>query len=306
MSSEPTILAQGLCKRYGEIAAVDGIDLDVRPGECFGILGVNGAGKTTTVRMVQCVAPPTAGSLRVLGHDVAEAPRTIKAQLGVVPQDNNLDPDLSVAENLRVYARYFGLPRREARARIDQLLRFVQLQERAADPVTQLSGGMRRRLVLARAMLNSPRLLLLDEPTTGLDPQARHWVWARLRRLRAAGVTMLLTTHYMEEAAQLCDRVAIMEQGRLLAVGEPAALVRERVGERCIELRPPNGAGQLVNARLAELGVRVEVVGDTLYIYPEGPLEWRLLAELPHERLAERPASLEDLFLRLTGRELRA
>lgn len=303
--SDIAIHASNLVKRFGDIEAVAGIDLDVRRGECFGLLGVNGAGKTTTVRMVQCASPPTAGELRVLDLDVRQQGRQIKARLGVVPQDNNLDPDLRVGENLLVYARYFDLPRTEARRRIEELLRFVQLQDRVRSPVAELSGGMKRRLVLARAMINSPDLLLLDEPTTGLDPQARHWVWSRLRSLRTAGVTMLLTTHYMEEAAQLCDRLAVVDQGRLLAVGAPDALVREHVGTQCIEMRVGDGQRAAARDALAAVTGHRQQVGDTVYLYPEGSIDWSTLEAIPHERLVQRPASLEDLFLRLTGRELR-
>lgn len=304
-SETAAIEAEGLVKKYGEVEAVAGIDLRVERGECFGVLGINGAGKTTTIRMVQCVSPPSAGRLRVLGHDPASDARTIKGLLGVVPQDNNLDPDIRVAENLHVYARYFGLQRREARERTGELLRFVQLADRAEWSIDQLSGGMRRRLVLARAMLNSPRLLLLDEPTTGLDPQARHWVWSRLRGLRAAGVTMLLTTHYMEEAAQLCDRVAIMDGGRILAIGPPDELVRERVGEHCVEIRASAAQREDLERWLQGVEGHRQRVGDTVYLYPEEALDPVHLAGLPHQRLVQRPASLEDLFLRLTGRELR-
>ena len=304
MPSE-VILASGLVKRYGDLEAVAGIDFRVEQGECFGFLGVNGAGKTTTLRMVQCVLAPTAGQLRVLGRDVASQARQIKARLGVVPQADNLDPDLTVRENLRVYSRYFGIRRRQAYERIAELLRFVQLDERAHEQVANLSGGMQRRLVLARAMINSPQLMLLDEPTTGLDPQARHMVWGRLRSLRAAGVTMLLTTHYMEEAAQLCDRVAVIDAGQILMLGRPEELVREHVGERCIELRPTQAGREGLAERLADLDAHCEQAGDTVFIYPRGQLDWGAIAAIPHERLLERSASLEDLFLQLTGRELR-
>lgn len=302
--SDLAIEARALVKRFGKFEAVAGIDLEVHRGECFGLLGVNGAGKTTTVRMVQCVSPPSSGQLQVLGMDVASQARGIKARLGVVPQEDNLDPDLRVAENLWVYARYFDLGRTESRRRIDELLRFVQLHDRANARVTTLSGGMKRRLVLARAMVNSPEMLLLDEPTTGLDPQARHWVWSRLRSLRSAGVTMLLTTHYMEEAAQLCDRLALVDAGKLLAVGAPDDLVRQHVGTQCVELRL-TGEKVAVGAALEGVAGHWQQVGDTVYLYPEGNVDWAALEAIPHRRLVQRPASLEDLFLRLTGRELR-
>ncbi len=303
--SADAIAAQQLVKRFADVEAVAGIDFVVRRAECFGFLGVNGAGKTTTVRMVQCVSPPSSGELTVLGHDVRVNARAIKARLGVVPQDDSLDPDVTVRDNLMVYARYFDIPRREASRRIDELLEFVQLRDRAKTLIPTLSGGMRRRLVLARAMVNSPELLVLDEPTTGLDPQARHWVWSRLRSLKAAGVTMLLTTHYMEEAAQLCDRIAVMDAGNLLAVGEPGQLVREHIGEQCIEIRAlPAERGQL-DARLEAVGEgHREQVGDTVYMYPRGEIDWAALHAIPNDRLLQRSATLEDLFLRLTGREM--
>lgn len=299
------IFAEGLVKRYGDFEAVAGIDLSVEPGECFGVLGVNGAGKTTTVRMIQCVSPASGGSLRVLGMDPESDGPRIRGRIGVAPQDNNLDPDIPVADNLLVYSRYFGLPRGQARERIEELLRFVQLADRADAPIHTLSGGMRRRLILARAMINSPELLLLDEPTTGLDPQARHWVWSRLRGLREAGVTMLLTTHYMEEAAQLCDRVAIMDAGRVLAIGPPDELVREHVGDQCVEVRVERRQRPALEAWLGGVAGRWQHVGDTTYLYPDSPLDLSALSGIPHQRLVQRPASLEDLFLHLTGRELR-
>ncbi len=300
------IVARQLVKRFGELEAVAGIDFAVRRAECFGFLGVNGAGKTTIVRMVQCVSPPSSGALTVLGRDVRAAPRAIKARLGVVPQENSLDPDITVRDNLLVYARYFDVARRDAARRADELLEFVQLSDRADALIPTLSGGMKRRLVLARAMISSPELLLLDEPTAGLDPQARHWVWSRLRSLRAAGVTMLLTTHYMEEAAQLCDRIAVIDAGKLLAEGEPAELVQEHVGEQCIEIRPLPAERAQIDARLDAVGAsHLEQVGDTIYMYPRGGIDWSALHAIPNERLLQRSATLEDLFLRLTGREMR-
>ena len=299
------VVASDLGKAYGRVDAVDGISFAVRTGECFGFLGVNGAGKTTTVKMIHCGCPPTTGSLQVLGKDVRKESRAIKEELGVLPQEDNLDPDLRVRESLLVYARYFNLGGSAAKQRADELLQFVQLGERARSPVTQLSGGMKRRLVLARALINRPRLILLDEPTTGLDPQARHLVWSRLRRLRAAGVTMVLTTHYMEEAAQLCNRVGILDRGRLLAIGEPDSLVRQHVGNECIEFRPRTGSRAEIRQRLGEADCAWEEAGDTLFIYPKSTLPLDSLRDVPHERLLHRPATLEDLFLRLTGRELR-
>lgn len=227
---EPAVLARGLTKRYGELTAVDGIDLRIERGECFGFLGPNGAGKSTTMRMIYGRAPLTAGSLHVLGLDVTKDIRAIKARIGVVPQEDNLDPDFTALQNLTVYANYFGLRGKEAVARAHELLAFARLSDKAQAQVDALSGGMKRRLVLARGLINSPELVVLDEPTTGLDPQARHLVWDQLRALKAQGVTLLLTTHYMDEAAKLCDRIAIIDHGRILALDTPAALVEQYGG----------------------------------------------------------------------------
>jgi lipooligosaccharide transport system ATP-binding protein len=257
------------------------------------------------MRMVQCVSLPSSGALTVLGHDVRADTRAIKARLGVVPQDNNLDLDTTVRSNLLVYARYFDVSRRDAARRVDELLEFVELRDRADDLIPELSGSTKRRLVLARAMINSPELLLLDEPTTGLDPQARQWVWSRLRGLRAAGVTMLLTTHCMEEAAQLCDRIALIDAGKLFAEGEPGELVREHVGDECIEIRPLPGERTQIDACLDGIvSGRQEQVGDTIYMYPQGEVDWSTLHAIPSERLLRRSATLGDVFLRLTGREM--
>lgn len=305
MADPTAIAASDLRKVYGTAVAVDGVSFTVRNGECFGFLGPNGAGKTSTVRMIQCVSPPSGGELQVLGMDVASSARAIKGRLGVVPQDNNLDPDLTVLENLLVYARYFDLSRGVARERARNLLEFVNLAERSHHRIGELSGGMRRRLVLARALVNEPDLLLLDEPTTGLDPQARHLVWSRLRTLQAQGVTMVLTTHYMEEAEQLCQRVAVMDRGAILVEGAPEELVRQRIGTQCVEVRPRPEARAELRRRLAAMSGRCEEVGDTLYFYPADGTALEALEDLPHQRLLHRPANLEDLFLRLTGRELR-
>ncbi|MCI0850350.1 MAG: ATP-binding cassette domain-containing protein, partial [Chloroflexi bacterium] len=228
------IHARNLVKRFGDLVAVDAIDLSVREGECFGLLGPNGAGKTSTVRMITCVSPVTAGELTVAGMDVAREPRRIKAILGVVPQDNNLDPDLTVWQNLAVYARYFDIPAEVARPRAEEMIELFQLADRRDEIVDKLSGGMQRRLIIARALINEPRILILDEPTAGLDPQARHLVWQKLRYLRSQGVTLLLTTHYMEEATHLCDRLVIMHLGKILAQGAPADLIERHVGRQVI------------------------------------------------------------------------
>jgi len=302
------IRGRHLVKRFGTLVAVDGIDFGVREGECLGFLGPNGAGKTSTIRMITCVSPPTAGELTVDGMDVRRDRRRIKAVLGVVPQDDNLDPDLSVGQNLAVYARYFDIPSREARRRIEEVLDLFQLLERRDAVVQALSSGMRRRLLIARALINEPRILILDEPTTGLDPQARHLVWQKLRQLKGRGVTMLLTTHYMEEAAHLCDRLVIMHEGRILVEGTPAELVARHVGERVVELHLPSEERRQALQRLSQRdGLSVEDVEDVLYVFGLQEDRERLLAEISPsgEGVLVRQATLEDVFLRLTGRGLR-
>nr|WP_281412265.1 ABC transporter ATP-binding protein [Miltoncostaea marina] len=284
------------------------MDLDVRHGECFGFLGPNGAGKTTTMRMLACLAPRDAGELRVLGLDPAREPRALKALLGVVAQDTTLDLELSVRRNLLVYARYFDIPRAEAARRADELLALMSLSDRAGDAVERLSGGMRRRLQIARALINRPRMVLLDEPTTGLDPQARHSVWERLRLLRAAGATLVLTTHYMDEAAQLCDRLVIMDHGRIVRAGTPAELVAAEVGREVLELRVAPPEAPAVLERLGD-GMRGhELDGDLLLVFGDDAedLVGRLRGHDASVTLqAVRPAGLEDVFLRITGRRLR-
>jgi lipooligosaccharide transport system ATP-binding protein len=299
------IEARGLVKRYGTLTAVDGIDLAIARGECFALLGPNGAGKTTTIRMLYGFTPRTAGLLRVGGLDVADHPRRVRALLGVLPQDNNLDPDLTPRENLRTYARYFDIPAAEARRRAEELLAFVGLQDRADARLEELSGGMKRRLLIARALINQPHVLILDEPTTGLDPQARHMIWQRLRELKASGTTLILTTHYMEEARELCDRVAILDRGRILRVGAPQRLVEAEVGAEVVEVRAAADVEADARRRLDGLPHQSERAGDTTYIYCEdGRAILAALADLPVTYLRRRAASLEDLFLRLTGREL--
>ena len=307
---EPVVHARGLVKRFGDLVAVDGIDLDVPRGVCFGILGPNGAGKSTTLRMTYAASPRTGGDLRVFGLDVAQAPREIKARLGVLAQEDNLDGDLRVMENLYVFARYYGVRRADARARAEELLEFFALRDRAGVQVAELSGGMRRRLAIARALMNQPDLLILDEPTSGLDPQARHLIWQRLRALKARGATMILTTHYMEEAAQLCDRLVIMDRGRILTEGSPAEVVARHVPPSVVEVRLPHdaaGAAARIEGAAHDAGARMhEVAGDTLFLYgDDGEAMARAVGErfaLPYVR---RPANLEDVFLRLAGRELR-
>ena len=298
------IEARGLAKRYGDLTAVDGIDFSIRSGECFGFLGPNGAGKTTTVKMIHCFAPVTSGTLMVFGMDVRRHPREIKTRIGVCQQEDNLDPDFSVLRNLLVFGRYFGMPSGEAQSRARELLDFMGLWERRNDSIRQLSGGLKRRLVIARALINRPDLLILDEPTTGLDPQSRHQVWDRVRTLRRQGKTILLTTHYMDEAQTLCDRLVIMDHGKILVEGPPADLVRTRVGKDVVEVwgYPP---ALLEHARRS--GWTFETDTDRLFIYTDaGETVFAAIAgKFPSERCTVRMAGLEDLFLRLTGRELR-
>ncbi len=301
----PAISIRGLSKSYGDAPpAVDGLDLEVLPGACFGLLGPNGAGKTTTIRVACAASPRDGGEVSVLGLDPAVAPRALKARIGVVPQADNLDPDFSVLRNLLVYARYYGIPPAEARRRAEALLRFFRLEERGGGPVEALSGGMKRRLVLARALLHEPPLLFLDEPTTGLDPQSRHQVWERVRDLRARGVTILLTTHYMEEAEALCDRVAIVDRGKVLVEGPPKDLVRTHARCEVVEIA---GAGEPEAAALRAEGEDAEALPRRVLVYSDcGEKVYHRLAERHGPgRLALRRATLEDVFLRLTGRDLR-
>jgi len=298
------IEARALSKRYGELAAVDGIDFSIRSGECFGFLGPNGAGKTTTVKMIHCFAPVTTGDLRVFGMDVREKPREIKARIGVCQQEDNLDPDFSVKNNLMVFGRYFGMPVAQTAPRTKELLEFMGLWERRDDGIRELSGGLKRRLVIARALMNDPDLLILDEPTTGLDPQSRHQVWDRIRTLRRQGKTILLTTHYMDEAQTLCDRLVIMDHGKILVEGPPVELVRSRVGKEVVEVwgYPPS---LLDHAR--QSGWKFETDTDRLFVYTDvGESVFQAIAgKYQVERCTVRMAGLEDLFLKLTGRELR-
>ena len=301
----PAVRARGLRKAYGSRVAVDGISLEVRRGECFGFLGPNGAGKTTTMRMLACLSERDAGELAVLGMDPHSEPRALKARLGVVPQEVNLDLELTVLENMLVYARYFGLRAGPARERAMDLLRFVDLHERADDTVVKLSGGMQRRLQIARALINEPEMILLDEPTTGLDPQARRMVWERLRDLRAGGTSVVITTHYMDEAERLCDRIAVIDHGQVVREGAPAALVREEVGAEVLELRTePSGAAALA----AAISPSHLVEGEILMAFGNSAREMRARADgagTPFEMVAERRATLEDLFIVLTGHSLR-
>ena len=306
--AEVLVRARGLTKRFGDFTAVDGIDFSIPRGEAFGFLGPNGAGKSSTMRMIGCVSPPTSGELTILGLDpVANGP-AIRARLGVVPQENTLDIELTVQENLLVYGRYFGLPRSAIRERSAMLLDFVQLSDRAGDQVEPLSGGMKRRLVIARSLINEPDILLLDEPTTGLDPQARHIVWDRLFRLKQRGVTLILTTHYMDEAEQLCDRLVVMDGGRIVAEGSPRALIERYSTPEVLELRFDPGDHEQAAEKLAALPAeRLEVLADRVLVYTrngdEALAAVRGLGLEPITSLARR-STLEDVFLRLTGRHL--
>jgi lipooligosaccharide transport system ATP-binding protein len=299
--------ARGLRKRFGMVEAVCGIDVDVRPAETFGFLGPNGAGKSSTMRMIACVSPRSAGELQVFGMDPdIEGPR-IRARLGVVPQEDNLDNELSVRENLHVYGRYFGLSRATVRAKAAELLDFAQLTDRAADPVTLLSGGMKRRLTIARSLVNDPELMLLDEPTTGLDPQARHLLWDRLFRLKQQGVTLIITTHYMDEAEQLCDRLVVMNGGLIVAEGSPGELIARYSTREVLELRFRPGDQHSWLDAVHDLADRVEKLPDRLLLYT---LDGEAALATAHQR-GVRPVSslvrrstLEDVFLRLTGRSL--
>jgi lipooligosaccharide transport system ATP-binding protein len=305
-ADEPLIHARGLVKTFGDLTAVDAIDFDVTIGEAFGFLGPNGAGKSSTMRMIGCVSPPTAGTLRILGLDPVTDGARIRGRLGVVPQQDTLDNELTVRENLIIYGRYFGLSRREVRVRADRLLEFVQLAERAGDKVEPLSGGMKRRLTIARSLVNEPEVLLLDEPTTGLDPQARHAVWDRLTRLKQQGVTLVLTTHYMDEAEQLCDRLVIMDRGRIAEEGSPLELIHRLSTREVVELRFESEAPSVDPARLNGLVARTEVLPDRILLYTD---DGDALAPIVHEQLHPqsvlvRRSTLEDVFLRLTGRTL--
>jgi lipooligosaccharide transport system ATP-binding protein len=306
--ARPLISARGLTKRFGEYVAVDGVDVDVQRGEVFGFLGPNGAGKTTTMRMIACVSPVTGGDLSVLGMDPRHDGPAIRARLGVVPQEDNLDTELTVWDNLLIYGRYFGLPVSVIRERAAELLRFARLDDRRDSRVDPLSGGMKRRLTIARALINRPDLLLLDEPTTGLDPQARHLLWERLYRLKRDGVTLVITTHYMDEAEQLCDRLVIMDEGRIVAEGSPRQLIDRHSTREVVELRfaVPEQQDAAV-PRLDGLGARIEPVADRVLIYTDsGDDTVAALSErgLHPESVLVRRSSLEDVFLLLTGRSL--
>ncbi len=305
-SSEVLIKARGLTKRFRhDVTAVDHIDFEVCKGECVGFLGPNGAGKTTTVRMIYCFLPISEGELTVAGLDVTAQAREIKQFIGIAPQEDNLDPDFTVIKNLHVYARYFDMPKEHAQKRADELLKFFQLEDKRDATIDELSGGMKRRLIMARALINDPKILLLDEPTTGLDPQGRHIVWDEIRTLRKQGVTIILTTHYMDEAAAICDRILIIDNGKIIENGAPSELVRKYVGEDVLEVEYSEEAVAILRRELPQ--AEIEVYGDQVRVFvnqPHGVFE-AVMKKLSDQSMTIRNANLEDVFLKLTGRKLR-
>lgn len=303
--SEVLIKAENLTKKYDDYIAVDNIDFQVYKGECCGFLGPNGAGKTTTIKMIQCVLPLASGKLSVAGMSVSESPREIKKMIGVAPQEDNLDPDFTALTNLLVYARYFDIPKPEALKRSDELFRFFQLEEKRNVIIEELSTGMKRRLILARALINEPQILLLDEPTTGLDPQARHLIWDKIRSLRKRGVTIILTTHYMDEAAELCDRTLIMDDGKIIEQGKPSDLIKKHIGEEVLEVDYDEKVMKTLQDEFPE--ARLEVLSDRIRVFtnqPHGVVE-AFLRAFPSKGATIRNANLEDVFLKLTGRQLK-
>ncbi|MDF2047786.1 ATP-binding cassette domain-containing protein [Microbacterium sp. Kw_RZR3] len=310
--SEPVIAARDLVKRYrakgkADFVAVDGLSFEVAPGESFGLLGPNGAGKSTTMKMIGAVSTRTAGDLSILGLDPDHYGPEIRSRLGVIPQQDNLDAELNARENLYVYGRYFGLPGKVCAQKAEELLAFAQLEDKATSKVEQLSGGMKRRLTIARGLINDPRILLLDEPTTGLDPQARHVLWDRLFRLKERGTTLVLTTHYMDEAEQLCDRLIVVDKGRIMAEGSPASLIREHSSREVLEVRFGSDRNEEAARALGGIGDRVEVLPDRVLVYAhdgEAALERVVAAGYSPLTSLVRRSSLEDVFLRLTGRSL--
>ena len=307
MTTRNLVEARGLTKRFGDFTAVDAIDFDIKPGEAFGFLGPNGAGKTSTMRMVGATSPITAGDLTVFGMDPEQQGPDIRARLGVVPQQDNLDDEIPVDENLLIYGRYFGMSRAELWPRIEELLAFAELTDRAKAKVSALSGGMKRRLTIARALINQPDLLLLDEPTTGLDPQARHLLWDRLYRLKQQGVTLIITTHFMDEAEQLCDRLVVMDNGKIVAEGSPRSLIEKYATKEVVEVRFPVGVQETVVERFEGLAERMEVLPERILLYAddgEKTMHQVHVRGLEPESMLDRRSTLEDVFLRLTGRTL--
>jgi lipooligosaccharide transport system ATP-binding protein len=305
MSPKVLIKAENLTKKYGDFLAVDSINFEVYQAECCGFLGPNGAGKTTTIRMIHCFLPITSGKLTVADMSVQDRERDIKKMIGVAPQETNLDPDFSVIKNLTVYARYFDIPKAEATRKADALLKFFQLEEKRDVEVDELSTGMKRRLILARALINDPQILLLDEPTTGLDPQARHLIWDKIRELKKQGVTIILTTHYMEEAAELCDRVLIVDTGKIIEEGKPSELVEKHAGEEVLEVDNEEQILKTLKEKFPE--ARLDVVGEKIHVFTNEPhgVFVKFLQDFPLKGATVRRANLEDVFLKLTGRKLR-
>ena len=306
-STESMISARGLRKIFGDFIAVDGIDFDVKSGEAFGILGPNGAGKSTTMRMIASTSHRSGGDLEILGKDPNSHGPEIRAHLGVVPQQDNLDRELKVWENLYIYGRYFGLSRKFMKAKIEELIEFAQLEEKRNSKTEELSGGMKRRLTIARALVNDPEILMLDEPTTGLDPQARHVLWDRLFRLEEQGVTLVITTHYMDEAEQLCDRLVVMDKGKIMAEGSPAELIKKYSSREVLEVRFGSSQNEDAAKKISGLGDRSEILPDRILIYAEnGESVLEQIVKLGLSPLTSlvRRSSLEDVFLRLTGRTL--
>lgn len=305
MSKQILVQAQDLTKKFGDLVAVDNINFEIFKGESFGFLGPNGAGKTTTMKMIQSISPLTGGKLTVAGMDVAKHAREIQCMIGVSPQEDNLDPDFTVFQNLIVYARYFDIPKEKAKNKANELLKFMQLEEKKDVIITSLSGGMRRRLILARSLMNDPQILILDEPTTGLDPQARHLIWTKIGNLQKQGVTVILTTHYMDEAAQLCDRIIIMDEGRIIEKGTPSELVRKHVGEEVLEVLYNEEAMKYLKRYFPD--ARIDVVGSKIQVFANksrGVLA-KVLEETSFKGALIRDSNLEDVFLKLAGRRLR-
>ena len=305
MAREILVNAENLTKKFDELVAVDRVNFEIYKGESFGFLGPNGAGKTTIMRMIQSVSPITHGILTLAGMDVTKHGREIKYMVGVAPQDDNLDPDFTVIQNLIVYARYFDITKEKAKNKAEELLDFLQLTQKRDVIITSLSGGMRRRLILARALMNDPQILILDEPTTGLDPQARHLIWAKIKKLQKQGTTVILTSHYMEEAAQLCDRITIMDHGKMIEKGKPAELIKKHVGEEVLETLHSEESMQYLRNTFKD--ATIEVVGDKIHVFANKPRGYfvKMLKQSSFKGAAIRDSNLEDVFLNLAGRSLR-
>lgn len=303
--SDSIITAKDLIKKYNGLTAVDSISFNINKGECFGFLGPNGAGKTTTIKMIHCVSPITSGTISVNGMEANVDNRKIKAVTGVIPQENRLDTELTVYQNLMMFANYFDIPKQKAAERTEELLKFVELDKKKKSKIEELSTGMKRRLLIARALINEPKIIIADEPTTGLDPQARHLIWQRLRQLKSQGVTLVITTQYMEEAEQLCDRIVIMDKGKILKEAIPSKIIGDEIGKEVVEIRIEQIKDDWIISKLEGVRFEHERVGDTLYLYcKNGHDVMKKVIELDLPKVLNRPASLEDVFLKLTGRSL--